>query len=261
MKKTNKGLSEYAVAQIGRPYWFGTFGQTANAALLSAKKKQYPDEYTATDYKSQYGERVHDCIGLIKGYLWSDTPTAAPVYNRKQDVGADRMKELSNVKPINTLPELPGVLVFASGHVGVYIGNGYIVEAYNHSRGVIKSKLADRNFTFWGKCPWIEYAEPATPGKTVQEIAKEVLAGLWGNGDDRRKKLTADGYDYDSVQSAVNVLIAKLNKKDYGKIARDVIKGLYGNGKARKRNLAALGLSAAEIERVQEIVNKILTNK
>lgn len=261
MKKTNKGLAEYAAEQIGRPYWFGTFGQTANASLLSAKKKQYPDEYTATDYKTQYNARVHDCIGIVKGFLWSDNPTSAPVYNRKQDVGADRMKELCDAKPIKTIPELQGVLVFSPGHVGVYVGNGYVVEAYNHSRGVIKSKLSERNFTSWGKLPWIEYEEASKPKKDLQDVAKEVVAGLWGNGEERRRKLMAAGYDYETVQKAVNEYIAKLNKKDLGKIARDVIKGLYGNGKTRKRNLAALGLSAAEIERVQELVNKMLTNK
>jgi hypothetical protein len=258
--KTNKGLVAYALAQVGRPYWFGTFGNKATSALYSAKKKQYPGEYIENDYKSQYGERVHDCIGLIKGYLWSDTATLAPVYNRKQDVGADRMRELSDAKPIKTIPETPGVLVFAPGHVGVYVGDGYVVEAYSHARGVIKTKLAERNFDAWGYCPWIEYQKTDNK-KTLNDVVKEVVAGLWGNGVERRRKLMAAGYDYETVQNAVNAYIAKLNKKDLGKIARDVIKGVYGNGAARKKNLASLGLSVAEIERVQELVNKILTNK
>ena len=193
--------------------------------------------------------------------MYKETDTSAPVYNRKYDIGADRMKELCNAKSIKTIPELQGVLVFAPGHVGVYVGNGYVVEAYNHARGVIKSKLSERNFTSWGKLPWIEYTEAGKPKKDLQDVAKEVVAGLWGNGEERRRKLTAAGYDYETVQKAVNEYIAKLNKKDLGKIARDVIKGLYGNGKTRKRNLAALGLSAAEIKRVQELVNKMLTNK
>ena len=255
--KTNKGLAAYALAQVGRPYWFGTFGNTATSALYSAKKKQYPDEYVENDYKSQYNERVHDCIGIIKGFIWSETATAAPVYNRKQDVGADRMRELSDAKPIKTIPETPGVLVFASGHVGVYVGNGYVVEAYSHARGVIKTKLADRNFDAWGYCPWIEY-QTTYNKKTLNDVVKEVVAGLWGNGVERRRKLSAAGYDYETVQNAVNVYIAKLNKKDLGKIARDVIKGVYGNGAARKKNLASIGLSAAEIERVQELVNKMI---
>ena len=48
---------------------------------------------------------------------------------------------------------------------------------------------------------------PATGAKTVDEIAKEVINGLWGNGDDRKQKLTAAGYDYSVVQNRVNEIL------------------------------------------------------
>lgn len=43
--------------------------------------------------------------------------------------------------------------------------------------------------------------------KSVKEIAQEVIAGLWGNGDERRRRLTEAGYDYDVIQKAVNDLL------------------------------------------------------
>lgn len=43
--------------------------------------------------------------------------------------------------------------------------------------------------------------------KTTTEIAKEVIAGKWGNGNDRKQKLTAAGYDYAAVQAKVNQLL------------------------------------------------------
>lgn len=46
-----------------------------------------------------------------------------------------------------------------------------------------------------------------TPLKSVSEIAREVLAGNWGNGEDRKNRLTSAGYDYSSVQAAVNKLV------------------------------------------------------
>ena len=46
--KTGQGLKEYAIAQLGKPYWWGTFGQRADGALYAQKKAQYPDHYTAT---------------------------------------------------------------------------------------------------------------------------------------------------------------------------------------------------------------------
>lgn len=43
--------------------------------------------------------------------------------------------------------------------------------------------------------------------KTVDELAKEVIKGLWGNGADRKARLTAAGYDYSKVQKRVNELL------------------------------------------------------
>lgn len=43
--------------------------------------------------------------------------------------------------------------------------------------------------------------------KTVEEIAKEVIQGKWGNGTDRKNRLTAAGYDFDEVQKMVNKLL------------------------------------------------------
>lgn len=46
-----------------------------------------------------------------------------------------------------------------------------------------------------------------TKKKSNNEIAQEVLAGKWGNGSERKRKLTDAGYDYDTIQSIVNKLM------------------------------------------------------
>ena len=48
---------------------------------------------------------------------------------------------------------------------------------------------------------------PVQPHKTVDELAWEVLSGKWGNGDDRKKRITTAGYDYAAVQAKVNELL------------------------------------------------------
>jgi lysozyme len=48
---------------------------------------------------------------------------------------------------------------------------------------------------------------PVQPHKTVDELAREVLAGKWGNGDDRKNRITTAGYDYAAVQAKVNELL------------------------------------------------------
>lgn len=50
-------------------------------------------------------------------------------------------------------------------------------------------------------------ANTTTPKKSVEEIAKEVIKGKWGNGADRKKRLTDAGYDYAQVQAKVNQLL------------------------------------------------------
>lgn len=52
-----------------------------------------------------------------------------------------------------------------------------------------------------------------TKKKSVEEIAKEVIAGKWGNGDDRKTALTKAGYDYKAVQEKVNELTAPKTRK------------------------------------------------
>lgn len=56
--------------------------------------------------------------------------------------------------------------------------------------------------------------EVTTPVTTAKEdinltIAKEVLEGKWGNGAERKRRLTAAGYNYRKVQSIVNTLVRK----------------------------------------------------
>ena len=47
--KTNTGLVAYAKAQVGNPYWYGTFGQVATEALLKSKMAQYPGQFEGSD--------------------------------------------------------------------------------------------------------------------------------------------------------------------------------------------------------------------
>ena len=165
MSKTATGLVAYAKAQLGKPYWYACFGNKPTPELLDYKIKQYPAMWTpatrVTRAKTQHigkFDRVHDCIGLVKGYLWSETPTAAPKYNAAQDVSANGMRGLCKAgSKIGTLPETPGALVFLDGHVGVYIGGGQVVEARGSDYGVVQTALKARPWTHWGLCPWVEY--------------------------------------------------------------------------------------------------------
>lgn len=162
MAKTNSGLVAYCRAQLGRPYWFGTFGQTASASLYNSKKNQYPEYYTANDFKDQYGQRVHDCAGLVKGYLWSDTPESNPKYDAKQDYGATAFYDNAKEKgKIETFPNRLGTIVFKGNdkiktHMGVFVGGDEIIEAKGHKYGVVSSSLSKGNWKYWAQSDLIE---------------------------------------------------------------------------------------------------------
>lgn len=158
--KTNLGLVNYCKAQLGKPYWWGTFGQKATQNLYNQKKKQYPTHYTADDFKSQFGAKVHDCVGLIKAYRWCQTPSDAPKYVKSEDKDVSGMLRDCNINgSISTIPEIKGILVFFTGHVGVYIGNGEVIEARGHAYGVVKTKLKERPWKQWGIPNWLTIVE------------------------------------------------------------------------------------------------------
>lgn len=168
MGKTAQGLVEYAKAQLGKPYWYGTYGQAASKELYNYLKGKYPNYYK-WDYAGEV-VKVHDCTGLAEGYLFCDTPEdLTPTYNPDIDRSANEtLKSCTEKGDISTIPEIPGVLVFYDGHEGVYIGNGEVVEARGRKYGVVKTKLADRPWTSWGYHPEIVYEEPKKKVSTLE---------------------------------------------------------------------------------------------
>lgn len=90
--------------------------------------------------------------------------------------------------------------------------------------------------------------------KSNEEIAQEVINGLWGNGEERKKKLTSAGYNYSAIQKIVNEL-AKPKKKSNEEIAKEVIAGKWDNGAERKDRLTKAGYNYSVI---QKLVNKMM---
>ena len=96
--------------------------------------------------------------------------------------------------------------------------------------------------------------------KTVTELAKEVITGKWGNGQDRKNRLIKAGYDYNTVQKRVNEMFGKIpqpSKKSIDEIAREVILGEWGNGADRKNRLTKAGYDYDVVQnRVNELMHK-----
>ncbi len=144
-------------------YVWGTFGDVLTEDLLSYKLEQYPEgvgDYEQIIREKWMGRRVADCAGLIKSYCWYDPDSGTIPYKNGDlpDCGTEEFYDGAEVKgDISTLPERPGLLLHGNGHVGVYIGGGYAIEAIATAGGVVKTKVADRPWLQWMECPYIRY--------------------------------------------------------------------------------------------------------
>lgn len=99
-------------------------------------------------------------------------------------------------------------------------------------------------------------AATTTAKKSVEDIAKEVLAGKWGNGSERKRRLIQAGYHYNTIQAAVNRLSSGASvKKSATEIAKEVIAGKWSTGAARKQKLEAAGY---DYNTVQKEVNRLM---
>ena len=119
-------------------YVWGTFGLVANAANMQRMINQYPknNDYLARARKIYGNGFYFDCVGLIKGILWGWCGNASATYggakyaaNGVPDTSADGMISLcQNVSSDFSRIE-PGEAVWLSGHIGIYAGNGKVIEA------------------------------------------------------------------------------------------------------------------------------------
>lgn len=194
--KNNLDLVEWAMQayENGWGYVLGTYGQILTEDLLEYKIGQYPDISQHEEFIRNYwlNGRVADCVGLIKGYCWF-TPSDGTIgyaINDTPDYSADQMYEwCEETGTIDTLPEIPGLLLWKSGHVGIYIGGGYVIEARGTKAGVIKSYIGDLAWTNWAKIPSIDYLETGAAAddnslsgiwQTIKNLPKAILDGIVG---------------------------------------------------------------------------------
>jgi LysM repeat protein len=178
-----------------------------------------------------------------------------------------------------------GILYFdfgTLGHDAVKVGHDLMIHASanksglitSYGRGVKLTRISQYNRKFLGGSR-ANGNRPAITGLTamsltpapgpsdldIDVVARQVIAGKWGNGADRVARLTAAGYNASLVQARVNQIlgsgVAPPPSKSVDELAREVIEGKWGNGADRVRRLTSAGFNAAE---VQARVNQILAS-
>ena len=174
MTLTAKALAEFCIAQTEKKsaYMWGEFGRKITNSTISQKAAQYPSRYTAVRQKTLkncVGKDYIgcDCVGLYKYFLWTDGGTKSAIsYKSATDRSTSGMYNAAVKRgTIDTLPEVPGIVLYMSGHVGVYIGNGEAVECTlgKYGDGIVKTKVEGRGWTHWLQMPEIDYSNTETP--------------------------------------------------------------------------------------------------
>lgn len=160
-------------------YMWGTYGRKITLALINAKVKQYPKRYTAAyieRLKTLIGKAYGwDCVGLIKGILWGWDGVKNVPYsvNGVPDTNVMGFYAKGENKSTDFSKIVPGAAVHLPTHVGIYIGDGLVIEATSawESRVMITA-LANigpvagyrsRRWDSFYTLPWVDYSGGAEP--------------------------------------------------------------------------------------------------
>jgi GH25 family lysozyme M1 (1,4-beta-N-acetylmuramidase) len=173
-------------------YWYGTCGYKCTDSLYKSKKKQYPAHYTESrerGYKKDIaaGKFCADCVGMIKAFFWCDNVFEGQTHyasNHCPDKSANGMFKLcTKTGAINTIPDIPGLVVWKDGHIGVYVGDGMVVEMRGFDYDCMRREVKAGSWSKWGQLPatMILYTDdevPETPEEPVGE--RELYNGCEG---------------------------------------------------------------------------------
>jgi hypothetical protein len=181
-------LAKLCKAQVGSGYVWGGLGYTLTEGRLAQLKSLYPNHYT-TAYvakcRTLMGKKVYDCVGLVKHFLWGNAGDGVLRYYATRgipDTTANGMLALcTETGNIGSLPEMEGLLVHQDGHVGVYVGNGRVVEARGIDHGVVETDLSERGWRQWGKLPGVMYVPPA-PSQPEEIRLEDLISRLRAEG-------------------------------------------------------------------------------
>ncbi|KXL54429.1 hypothetical protein CLNEO_05350 [Anaerotignum neopropionicum] len=194
MSLTNLGLVEFVKTKLGTKYVYGMKGKVMTQANYDYLKNTYGSKMVWNSDENKVGQVCVDCSGLISWYTGKLK-------------GSSQFAAENKLQPINTISLAPpGVAVWHQGHIGVYIGNGEIIEAMGSAYGTVRTKVAKRDFTHWFKISDIEYVEEETE---MVEKGKIIVYGEEQIVDMIRK----DGITYIKTRDIANVLGLKVGNK------------------------------------------------
>lgn len=136
----------------------------------STSKWRDPETYWTVDCAKWIGKMAADCSGGIVSAIREYEPN----YGDKR---ADTFfSQCTATGTVDSIPEIPGLCVWRSGHIGIYEGKGYVIEFRGTDYGCVRTRLGMRNFTHWGKLRDVDYGEETSTAK-VLTITSPLMRG------------------------------------------------------------------------------------
>lgn len=193
---TSKGqtIANYAIGKLGCAYIYGGYGEKlCSPSFRKERAKAYPEQKNNI-YKNcpvlsgrqnactgckWNGKQAYDCAQLTRyACKAAGQELVSGANSQWKKVAWDQKGKIAS------LPDVPGVLLYhvnskgVMTHTGVYIGDGYAVEARAAQYGVVKTAVKDRTWTHWAALPGVltgEVVQSLTqPEQTKEEPPKTV---------------------------------------------------------------------------------------
>lgn len=183
-----KKIAEYAESKIGCAYIWGGYGEKlCSPAFRRERASAYPSQKNNIYRYCQVlsgqktvctgcrynGKQAYDCAQL--------TRYACKAAGQELVSGANgqwRKVPWEKKGTIDTLPDVPGVILYhmdgkgEMSHTGVYVGDGYAVEARSAAYGVVKTAVKSRSWTHWAVLPGV-LSDDGDNSPTTSEKPKE----------------------------------------------------------------------------------------
>lgn len=178
--KINK-LIEWCKSKVGCGYVWGAKGEVLTQATLASLKAKFPKYINVEIVKKWYGRQVYDCANFV-----------AQAFNQigfRPHTGASSQWNLGNWEAkgeIATMPSDKVCIVFRTApkanpmqHTGIYLGNGWVIDARGSNSGVLHTKLESYKWSHWGI---LKGLYPEGVGKTTTlpiKVEKEVIKVIY----------------------------------------------------------------------------------
>ena len=156
---------------------YGYVWGTAGVLWTAAKQKAATREQTVKYGSKWIGHYVADCSGL---FTWAFKQLGGTMYhgsNTMYKSYCTAKGKLTKGKRSDGMTILPGTAVFTGtegdhGHVGLYVGDGKVIEAKGTQYGVVESNVTDKKWTYWGELKGVDYGQetPDTSGTDTTNI-------------------------------------------------------------------------------------------